>query len=189
MKRELNFPQISSDMKNIDSCPRISASTKKATVDLETFKAISEWYHYPIMELTKLNNFVLTPHSASLALHIPLSDAKKAFDRLVFLGILREHKNTFIKIKKVIESTSDLPSFYIRKHHHQMIEKGRRALEEQNLFEREISSMTIAINQNQLPEVKKRIQKFKKKLSEFLDDKSPKDKVYQCNIQFFNLTP
>lgn len=158
------------------------------TVSGDDFSIISDWYYSPILELTKVKDFDMQPEAIAAKLNISIQEARIAINQLLKLGLIEGSEGTYTKTRKVIQTNTDVPSLSIRKHHQQMMQLARFALEEQNVYEREISSMTIAINKSQISQIKKLISDFKSNLSEIINDENDKDKVYQLNIQFFDLT-
>jgi uncharacterized protein (TIGR02147 family) len=75
----------------------------------------------------------------------------------------------------------------LRKSHQQNLELARRALEEQEVHERDFTSLTLAMDRNRLPEMKQRIRKFLMQINQEFETQNRTD-VFKMNIQAFSLT-
>ena len=68
-----------------------------------------------------------------------------------------------------------------------MIEKASKAIREQEIHERDITSNTVTTSTAKLPEAKKMIRDFRQNLAKFLDTPDGNE-TYQLNVQLFKLT-
>lgn len=160
-----------------------------STLQLDQLRFISDWYHFAIIEMTKIKGFNSDPAWIQVRLgnEVSLTEVTEAVDRLVRLGLLeKDESGQLRKSKQKLSTTSDIPSASIKKHHSQMIQKALKAMEIQSVNDRDITSHTIAIDTSKLPEAKKMIQNFRRRLGNFLAS-SESDTVYQLNIQLFNV--
>jgi len=160
-----------------------------STLQLDQLRLISDWYHFAIIEMTKLKNFNADPNwiQARLGDEITIPMVIEAIERLVRMGLLeRSADGRLRKTRQKFTTTSDIPSSSIKKHHSQMIQRALKAIENQSVGDRDITSHTIAIDKNKLPEAKKMIQNFRRRLGNFLAS-NESDTVYQLNIQLFNV--
>jgi uncharacterized protein (TIGR02147 family) len=158
------------------------------TLDLDRIRFMSDWYHIAILEMTFLKDFNSDPRWISLRLgeNVNERQVKDAVDRLIRLSLLEKTKQGLRKTESILESPSDVPSQALRDFHSQMIRKSLDALEKQEIQKREISSQTMAISREKIPEAKRMIRDFRKKMSRFLEsDKN--DAVYQLNVQLFDV--
>ena len=90
------------------------------------------------------------------------------------------HDNTVVEGK--------IPSREIREYHSQILNKAADSIEDQPRLERDISSVTIAIDENDFLKVQKKIQEFRRSLAHELAKSSKKNRVYCLSLQFFPLT-
>jgi uncharacterized protein (TIGR02147 family) len=156
------------------------------TLDLETISAISEWYHYAILELTYCRGFRGTPEWVARKLGISEAAAAEALELLQRLGILRKVRGSLIKVNDFVTSPSNVPSRAIKRFHSQMIEKAKGAIRFHAVDTRDMSSLTMAIDPSQISEAKIEIQKFRRRMARLLSQGRPSH-VYQLNVQFFSL--
>ena len=160
-------------------------------IELDTFEAISDWYHDAILELTKVKQFKSDPAWIAKALGISkreVSAAIKRLERLKLLKITEDEKwldqsqfNTTIK--------NDFTTVALRKLQRQVLEKALLALEEVPYEKRDQSSVTLSIDAQDFPKAKRMIKDFRRKLCDNLKRKdSPPTQVYQLGISFYPIT-
>ena len=157
---------------------------------LDTFRIISDWYHYAILELVSVRGFVENEKWIAKVLGITVSEVNIAVERLVrlkFLKITKDGKwinisggNTTMK--------NEFTAIAFRKLQKQILKKAIVALEEVPFEKRDQTSMTMAIDSHLLPEAKERITKFRRELCMFLQNNGKKDHVYNLSISLYPLT-
>ena len=140
---------------------------------------LRHWYLLAIWELASCKGFVLTPKSAVKALghRISVQEAKEAIEFLFDRGYVIEKDGRLIQAEKQIASTDEIPNALVNFNHKETL---KQAIEALNLpvGERGFYSLTLAIDQRRLPELKERIKKFQAELhAEFCLDEGA-DRVY-----------
>jgi uncharacterized protein (TIGR02147 family) len=159
----------------------------------DTFRVIEDWYHYTILELTTTTGFKSSPLWISKRLGISVYETENAIDRLKRVGLLQEVDGKFVLTHQSSVTTDDIPSESIRTFNKQMLVKASEAITNQSIDEREIGTLTIAIDEKDIPEFKEMIRKFKAKVDQTAGAKaeakgSKLKHVYCLAIQFFRLT-
>lgn len=160
-----------------------------STLELDKLNAIADWYHSAILEMTTLKNFNSDPQWISLKLggSVNKDQARAAIERLLRLGLLEKTAAGKLKKTKVFLATpTDIPNQSLKKYHSEVISKAITALEKQSVEKRDITSMTFSMNGDKMPEAKKMIRDFRRKLTKFLATQEG-ESVYQFNIQLFDL--
>lgn len=159
-------------------------------LSLETFRVISDWYHYAILEIVNLKHFKSEPRWVAKTLGITVSEVNLAVDRLVRLELLEIQKNgKWVLGKKSNTNVSqDLRDAAYRKLQQQVIEMALKALENIPVEYRDQSSMTMSVNTKRLPEAIERITKFRRELCAFMEQDKERDHVYQLGISLYPLT-
>ena len=102
------------------------------------------------------------------------------------LCILREVKSGIEETDVNIATSHDIPSKAIRVFNEQILEKAKHALHEQSVEERDFTTMTMAVARRRLPEAKRIIREFRRKMSRTLET-GARDDVYMLSVQFFSL--
>ncbi len=154
------------------------------------FKIISDWYYFAVLELITTSIFKSDHKWLASTLDLDIELIDKIMARLLRLNLIRKEGNKYKSTDIQLQTTNDIPSSSIRKHNVQILNMASDAIFEQETTEREISSLTIAINSEDISFVKKRIREFKNSLDlELMERAKSKgaNKVYCLAIQFFNL--
>jgi uncharacterized protein (TIGR02147 family) len=162
-------------------------ATAFTSVGLEVFNVMSDWYHYAILELSTCRGFKSDPDYIARKLKITASEAEAAVSRLVALKLLKNERGRLKKTDKFITTPSDQPNTALRNFHAQMMSKAAHALTHVPVEKREVTGLTLAISQSQLPVAKAEIRKFLVRLSKLLDTDAA-DQVVQLNLQLFALS-
>jgi uncharacterized protein (TIGR02147 family) len=160
-------------------------------VQADTFKIIADWYHFALMELTKLKSFRPSSQWIAKKLGISVYEAKLAGDRLARLGLMEKNRGRWRLTNKTLTTSNGVPSEAIRKFNRQILEKSREAVALQSVEERDISSLTLAVRRKDIPRVIEKIRRFRREINSELEQSVPEgaaDEVYSLAIQFFRLT-
>jgi uncharacterized protein (TIGR02147 family) len=148
----------------------------------DIFSSISEWYHFAVLELTKVEGFRSDVRWISRRLGVSPHLIREAIDRLVRLNMLVADKNGNFKMAKSFTTTHDIPSSALVASHKQSLELAIKSLSDTPVSLRDVSSITFAMNIKKIPEAKARIQKFRRQLTKHLES-GPSNEVYNLNIQ------
>ena len=164
-------------------------ASRTRIVSIETFKVISDWYHFAIIALTTTKGFQDNAHWIAKRLGIKPLEARFAIERLLSLGYLQETKKGLRAPDDDINitTTDDIPSAAIHENHRQHMEIAGRALREIEVELREFNNLTLAMNISDVPKAKKAIRAF---IDDFNDEFEtiPSQELFQINVQFYPLT-
>ena len=155
----------------------------------DLFRAISEWYHIPILELTFLTQFKLTAASISKKLDITKLEAETALKRLQRLGLLELKNGNYQKTKDRMLFNSSVPNEAFRDYHSQLLRKAEDSLKRQLPNKRVSTSDVIAIDSKYLPQITKLSKAYSESIFRIADKSKIKNSVYALSLHFFNLTP
>jgi uncharacterized protein (TIGR02147 family) len=153
----------------------------------DVFKILADWYHGAILELTFTSEFQNDPVWIAKRLGITPLEARQAIERLLRLELLEEIGGLLRKTEVNITSTQDIPSAALKQVALQLIDKASDAIAAQSVDERDIGTMTMAIDPKRLPQAKRMIRKFRRELTEYLEAGS-RSEVYCFASQLFSLT-
>ena len=157
-------------------------------LSIDCFNAMKEWYHYGITQLLYMDAFQDDPKWIAKMLSISELEAKLAVDRLLRLQILdRDEDGRLYRTSTHLSTTTDIASSGIRHFQKQILEKSIESLEKDDISERDITSITIAINEDRIHEAKKEIMRFRKKMAEFLAE-GEKTRVYNLGVHLIPLS-
>lgn len=157
-------------------------------LQVEEIKIIQDWYHYVILELTNLKDFEPSAEWISKRLSISETDAQLALERLVKLNLLIQNEDGGYSAKPgpLSEVQENFTKVALRTRQKQVLQRAIEAMDLIGFHERDQSAVTIAMDTDLIPEVKEKIQKFRRSLANFIDKKSKnKTRVYEISISMF----
>ncbi|HCM41631.1 MAG: hypothetical protein A2070_00925 [Bdellovibrionales bacterium GWC1_52_8] len=167
---------------------KAAAQSPYSTLDVEAFKAISDWYHNAILELVETKGFKNDPRWIAARLGISIHETQQAVQRLKQLELLEEDEKRGLKKTEInLTASYGVPSSAIRKFSRQVLQKAIESLDEQTLDERDITTMTMAIDPDRLQDAAKMISQFRRKLTDFLEQGN-RTEVYTFVPALFRLT-
>lgn len=157
------------------------------SLSLDGFKIISEWYYFAILSVMELDLYDGSTNFIAKALSLEIALVEDCVKRLLKLDIIDLKSGKFIPTGEMFATTTDIQSRALQKFHKGHLQKSIYALEKVDVTKRDITSMTMAIDPQKLPEAKNLIKKFRRDLCEFLE-KDEKKEVYNLNIQLIPLS-
>ncbi|MBI1853189.1 MAG: TIGR02147 family protein [Planctomycetes bacterium] len=151
---------------------------------------VSDWYHWAILELVRLDDFRPDSRWIAQVLGITVDEVNLALSRLLHLGLLEMVDRTHW-VDRSGDTTASLADFS-RVAIQRLFEQVRRlslaAVNDVPTAFRDHSSTTLAVSTAQLSEALERIARFRRELIAFLEQGDKRDDVYQLEIGFFPLT-
>jgi uncharacterized protein (TIGR02147 family) len=164
------------------------AMRARATLQLDQFEFISDWHHYAILSLLETKDSKWNAKWISKRLGIPEVQASIAMDRLDRLGIVGNVGGKWKQTTAPLQVDSAISTPATRKHHHQLIDKAQQSLENDSVDHRDFSGITFAMDPRMLPLARERIRKFRRELTEELENLGEVSEVYELSIQCFPLS-
>lgn len=190
----VQFQQAKQDEKKQTHFNRMAYFKKKACVlDLndQYEEFLSKWYCPVIREMTLMKKFKEDPRwiCDQLDQQITEDQARRALEIMKSLGLLiRDQNNVLRPSEPLLSTTSDKAPMILRETHKDYINKSAESFEKTHREFREISGLTVAVNQESYKKAKTLIQDFRRNLNVMLSQTKDVDAVYQLNFQFYNLT-
>lgn len=146
------------------------------------FRSVADWYHAAILELTQLGNFNSDVNWIANELGLSLATVSAAVERLKLLNLLSEKTGKLTAHPAAYQTFSETPSAAIRKFHRQILTKSLESIEKDQVGDRLVQSMIVAIPRSQLPlfdqEMKMFLQNFWEKIKN-----TEKDDLYSVSLQ------
>jgi uncharacterized protein (TIGR02147 family) len=151
---------------------------------------IADWYHYAILELTRLQDFKTDSRWIARVLGITPDEVNLALTRLVRLGMLEmaDRRRWIDKSGDTTTSLADFNRSAVQQLSRQVRQLMLEAMEKLPAGRCEYSSMTLAVSTQRLPNVLERIARFRRELAALLGENGVRDDVYQLEINFFPVT-
>ena len=155
----------------------------------ETFRIISDWYHFAILELMETKDFRSSTLWISGRLGISETEAEEALKRMEKLELVKKVKGRYQSTGAELVTGNDTPSHSIQKFNLQILRKAMDSVQEQKVDERGLSTFTVAMDPKLLPEIKKRILNFRDELDAYIQENNQNpSEVYCMSQQIFRLS-
>ena len=169
-----------------------SLNTDKNSISLglKEFSAISEWYFLAIKQLISTPSFIEDEDwiYRRLRKKVTPSQIKNALNIMIEMETIGRDKNGRLVVQKEgLLTTNDVPSSAIKRHHFGMINRSLEAINEQDVNERQVTSVTMKVKNEDVLEAKKYIFDFIKDFNEKFST-TEANELFQLNMQFFKHT-
>ncbi len=191
-KRQLSHISLMRLSEKLDFAPQLIESLDTSlesqqftSLELSRFRVISDWYHYAILEMTKLENFNSDPRWIATSLGISQAEALAAIQRLKDVHLLEIKPNGKWEIHNHSTTRHKYTDAAFRQLQKQILEQSINALNDVSFEERDQSSITMCIDKRRLKTAKTKIKKFRRDLMSYLEGGAKKDAVYQLSISLF----
>jgi len=149
---------------------------------------IAHWYAMPIKQMLTEENFDANPETISRRLRgkVAPKEVQRAIDQMERIGVVEKNPDGpgYRVLKKNITTTRDVPVAAIRLHHAEQLARGREALREIPVDEREFVSLTLKFDPKRMSEAKGIIRQFVNDFDERFASESSRE-VFQVSIQCF----
>ena len=153
----------------------------------DQFALIADWYHYAVFELVEVVGFDPSPRWIAQSLGISVAEARGAVERLLRLGILNQQPNgDLVKAQRFITTTGNpFTTSAFRQLQKGILEKACEALENVPFEERDQSSMTVAIAEQDLPRAQDSFRRLRQEIGQLGETTETKERVYHLSISFY----
>lgn len=156
-------------------------------LELEAAEVISSWEHFAIRSLLQLDAYRPNTKQIARRLNLPHGIALEALNRMARLGLVVQQGDVWLDTGKNLTTPTNAPNPVLRGALRQCMVKAIDSLEKDPIDTRDMSGITMAISAKKMPEARKLIQDFRRRLCAFLEDGN-KDAVYRLNVQLFPLS-
>ena len=160
-------------------------------LDLAHAAYYSAWYMPAIRELAARSDFNATPSwiARQLVPAITVSEAQRALDTLLELGLLVKDEDGSVKQQDVLLSTGpETRGLHIASYHRTMMQRAMESIDLVGPKDRDISSLTLCLGREGVRAFKDRVQRFRKELLELSALEDDPEQVVQLNFQLFPLS-
>lgn len=156
-----------------------------------SYEYFSKWYFPVIREVVRFKEGMIDATEIARCLTPPITilQAEKALDMLMALNLIRKNENGVWEVTdNAVTTGPEVESLVVANFHREMMMMAREAIERFPREKRDISALTLSINDKSIPELKKRIALFRKELLQFACNEKKSNQVVQINFQLFPLT-
>lgn len=153
----------------------------------------SEWYHIIIYQMTFMDDFNPDPKdiARNVSPNIRPDQARKSLHLLNTLNLIHfdEERQKYGPTNTRISTGDEIASIAVTRYHQKMIDLAKESITKVTDSERDISSVSISIPHDMIPQLKEEISLFRKRILALADQKRMQcDEVYQMNVQLFPTT-
>lgn len=177
-------------LKKQDTLFRELKNTSSQLRDMaDRFQVIAEWYHYAILELSRLDDFQPDERWIAKTLGITYPEAFEARERLERLGMLKVNDDgKWMDISGALIRSGHDPSAALRRLQAQVLNLAINALEVVPDDQRLQASMTVAMDAKLVASAKEKMIAFQQALvSSLVAESKTKNAVYQITASLFPL--
>jgi uncharacterized protein (TIGR02147 family) len=152
------------------------------TLSQDSYNILSDWYHFAILSCMELSTYDGTIDFLVQKLDLEFETVESAIKRMLREEMIDLNKGKFVVSDEMYTTTHNIESKALKNSHKQTLKQAIDCIDTIPVELRDITSMTMAIDRNKLPEAKKLITDFRRKMSCFLES-GIKEDVYNINIQ------
>jgi transcriptional regulator with XRE-family HTH domain len=155
---------------------------------VDSFSVMADWYHFAILELTYIRGFKDDPKWIANELGITVTEAKTAYERLVRLNLLTKKNGKTQKTHATLTNHTGINTSAAKKNlQKQVISKALNAVDGTPQEEKDITSMTMAIDPKNLDRAREMIKNFRRELCDLLEE-GDQTQVYNLGIQLYPIS-
>lgn len=158
------------------------------SLSADAFYVVAEWEHWAILSLMRTDDWRDDVKWIAQRLGISAIEARGALDRLERVGLVIRLDGVLRRTEKNLTTSHDIPSSALRRSHRQTLEQAISCVEEYDVTERDITSVSFVTNPSRLPMAKELIREFRRRLATALEDGAEHTEVYNLNIQLVPVT-
>jgi uncharacterized protein (TIGR02147 family) len=180
-------PEVKMELK--EKLNRIRPKGQAQDLSLDAFKVISDWYHFAILALIRLD-IQLPPEVIADKVGISAIEAEAALERLDRLALIeRIGKHLYVRTKNRLMVQSETTSLALNRFNKQMMAKSIDAIDEQDLNERVTGSETFVLSPDKFQEAKSITYEYLDKIKELSADarKGEQGEIYHVHVNCFRL--
>ncbi len=157
-------------------------------INMDAFYTLADWQHFAIFNLMDVDDFQQNFQWIADRLNIAVNDAQNAVNRLIRTGLIVVAEGKWKKQAGNVAVTQEIASHALKLSHRQTLEQAANALHEVPLELRDITSITMAIDIDRIPEAREMIKQFRRKVCAHLEGGPKRREVYNLNVQLVPLT-
>ncbi len=153
----------------------------------DQFELISNWVHFAILSLVKLNDFQSDLDWMANRLGVESVDVRKALLRLQHLDLIHiSEKGTITRTSNAVRTSDDVLSASLQDMHLNDMSMAAKKLKEIPVHLRDFTNVTFSGNPKTLPRAKEILRKAQDDLEEIMQDDN--SEVYRLCMYLFPLT-
>ena len=173
-------------------CKRAGLPTNKEEkefeLSLDTFHLVADWWHYGILNLTKVTGFRSNSGWIAARLGISKQKAEEAIERLLRVGLLvKDSKGRLGRTHARLKTSDNVTNLAVQRSHRESLGLAVDALDRLPVHQRDLTSCTFALDPAQLARLGQMVRVFQDEIMAEATTTAPKE-VFRMAIQIFPLS-
>lgn len=165
-----------------------TSESEFSLLDMDHYHLIADWFYFGVLLLAETAGFRGNSAWIAKRLRTTRRNAERALTRLERLRLLvRDEEGQIVTSGQHFRTTTQTPNEWLRFGHIQVLDLARASMERDPLEACDFTAMTMAIDPAKIPEAKRMITDFRRRLCVFLESGAKKE-VYRLSIQLFPLS-
>lgn len=160
-------------------------------IERQHYEYYSTWYHPVVRELVVSKDFDGTPEwiAKKISPSLTPAQAAKSMELLGQLGFIEKiGENKWRQSSTLLSTGPEIVSHIVVNYHKNLLDVTKEVLETVPAAKRDVSTMTLGVAKERLPELKKKIQEFRQEILKLVSVDVQPEEVIQLNIQLIPLT-
>lgn len=156
----------------------------------DQYKFYATWYHAVVRELITAEGYDPDYERIAKKINPPLTpqQVEASVELLESLGFIEKTKTGFRQSSPIVTTGPEVSSLILMNYHKELLALAAERLPKIPSEKRDISALTLGMAKEKLPEIKRRIQEFRKSILELVSTETNPETVVLLNIQFFPVT-
>lgn len=162
----------------------------RTLIHKEQMSLYSQWYFVLIYELVATQGFTEDPQwiASRIGDGLRAIEVRKALQLMIETGLLvRDEEGRLKQASPIVRSADETEDLRVREFQKRMIARSLSRIDDP-IDLRQFGAVTVASNPEQFQRVKELAKEFMREANRILTRPEPGERVYQLNLQFFQVT-
>ncbi len=177
IKKRLNITEV--------EIQQLSDFNSRHLLTEDQLRQLSDPTYFSVLALSEIENCSSNPNWISKVLEVDVKTVEKILKVLSDENLIDLDGDTLQRKSSSVSTSSGYPSRIIKDLHASNLSRAKKSLYNTPIDEREFSSITAAIDENQFELIKKYSEDFRDKVSKLIDKKKKPNRIYTVSIQIF----
>lgn len=160
---------------------------KHTLLSVDFFRLVSDWLCFAILNLAESDDFNWDIAWIAKRFDVSAAHVLTSLDLLEKAELIERSGHEYTVVPDYVWSPDGVPSEAVKHYHRQILKKAAEAIDSQNVTERDLCGMGLAIDPKRLPEIQKEIRAFYKRITKKYETKKNAE-VYQMETITFRLS-
>lgn len=158
----------------------------------DQFEYFSTWYHPVVRELAVAKGFDGTPEWIARRIQPKVSSfqVKQSLDLMKRLRLIEKDPKTsrWRQTNNLVTTGPESDQLIMMNYHQALLHLIQEQVKKIPQANRDVSALTLGVSKDKFPELKKKIQEFRKEILQWVSKEDSPEKVVLMGIQLFPLT-